>query len=328
MSGTMSPPYAGTYLTTGPNRAAGQREDLIDKIARIDPEDTPFYSNAAKGGCTAIYHEWQVQHLMPPAKNAQPEGFIAVFTQPQPTVRLGDYCQIVSKDWSVSRTLNVVDKAGRSKEVAYQQLLKGIEVRRDLEVALTGAVGIQVKKGTDPRELASFPTWVGTYIHGAGGTPPAGDGSTVPVAGTGVPITTKLIGDGMMGAYELGGKPDTLMLGPTLKRSFSGLINAPGSAQAEITMFVKENQPAAIIGAVSVYVSDFGNLNIVPSRFMPAGMAFGISWDYVTVCNLPQSNFVVDTLAKMGDAENGMVTWEGTLRVDAPNAHFIVADIQ
>lgn len=315
----------GTFITTGGNRAIGQREDLIDKITRIDPEDTPLYTNAAKAGAEAIYHEWQTQHLVAAAKNAQPEGFINTYVAPLPTVRLGNYCQIASKNWSVSRTLNVVAKAGRGRESVYQQLLKGIEVRRDVEVSLTGMPGIQVKVGTDPRNLASFPTYVTSYLPGATGTAPAGDGSTAGTAGTARAITTTLIGNGMQAAYQLGGKPDTLMLPPQLKREFSALINVAGTATAEYMM--TRVQQTAIIGAVSVYVTDFGDLNIVPSRFMPTTMAFGIQWDYVTVATLPQSNFVVDTLAKVGDAEGGMVTWEGTLRVDSTNAHFVVADL-
>jgi hypothetical protein len=315
----------GTYLTTGGNKAIGQREDLIDKISRIDPEDTPMYSNAAKAGASAIYHEWQVQHLVAPALNAQPEGFIATYAQALPTVRLGNYCQIASKNWSVSRTLNVVEKAGRSREVVYQQLLKGIELRRDVEVSISGQTGIQIKKGTDPRQMASFPAYVGSYLTGATGTPPTGDGSTAPGAGTARPITVSLIGDGMQAAYQLGGKPDTLMVGPTLKRHFSALINAAGTATSEYMM--QQVKQSAIIGAVSVYVTDFGDLNIVPSRFMPTNLAYGIDWDYITVANLPQSNFVVEQLAKLGDAENGMIVYEGTLRIDAPNAHFVVADL-
>jgi hypothetical protein len=316
---------AGTYLTTGANKAIGQREDLIDKISRIDPEDTPLYSNATKASAAAIYHEWQVQHLVAPAKNAQPEGFVVTLTQPLPTVRLGNYCQIAAKNWSVSRTLNVVEKAGRAREVAYQQVIKGIEIKRDLEASLTGMTGVQIKKGTDPREMASFPAYVSSYLTGATGTAPAGDGSTAPVAGTARPITISLIGDGMQAAYQLGGKPDTLMVGPTLKRHFSALINTAGAATSEYMM--QQVKQSAIIGAVSVYVTDFGELNIVPSRFMPAAMAFGIDWDYVTVANLPQSNFVTEDLAKVSDATNGMIVYEGTLRVDAPQAHFVVADL-
>src|SRR5215831_5417367 len=223
----------GTYLTTGANKAIGQREDLIDKITRIDPEDTPLYSNAGKSSAAAIYHEWQVQRLAAPAKNAQAEGFIATLVLPTPTQRLGSYCQIASKNWSISRTLNVVDKAGRGRETVYQQLLKGLEVRRDVEVSMTGKTGIQIKKGTDPREMATFSTFITTYGNGATGTPPAGDGSTAGTPGTARAITLTLIGDGMQGAYTLGGKPDTLMVSPVQKRKVSALINTAGTATSE-----------------------------------------------------------------------------------------------
>lgn len=323
----MAAALSGTYLTTATNAnaAVGLREDLIDKITRIDPEDTPFYTNAGKASASAIYHEWQVQHLQTPALNAQVEGFETTYAQPTPTVRLGNYCQIASKNWSISRTLNVVDKAGRGRETVYQQLLKGLEIRRDIEGSLTASFGNQTKKGTDPRNFGSFPAYVTSYLPGATGTAPAGDGSTAGTAGTARAITITLIGNGMQAAYQLGGKPDTLMIGAQLKREFSALINTAGTATSEYMM--QQVKQSAIIGAVSVYVTDFGDLNIVPNRFMATNMAFGVEWDYVTICNLPQSNFVVQELAKTGDADKGQVVWEGTLRVDAPQAHFVVADL-
>ena len=41
----------------------GQREDLTDVIARIDPDETPIFSNAKREVTKAVYHEWQVQEL-------------------------------------------------------------------------------------------------------------------------------------------------------------------------------------------------------------------------------------------------------------------------
>ena len=323
----MAAALTGTYLTTATNSnaAVGLREDLIDKITRIDPEDTPFYSNAGHSGATAIYHEWQVQHLAAPAANAQVEGFETTYVQPVPTVRLGNYCQIAAKNWSVSGTLQVVDKAGRGKETVYQQLLKGIEVRRDVEASMTASFGNTIKKGTDPRNFGNFPVYVSTYLTGATGAAPAGDGSTAGTPGTARPITITLIGNGMQNAYQLGGKPDTLMVGAQLKREFSALINTAGTATSEYMM--QQVKQSAIIGAVSVYVTDFGDLNIVPSRFMTTTAAFGCQWDYITVVTLPQRNFVIQELAKTGDAEKGQVIWEGSLRIDAPGAHFVVADL-
>ena len=225
----------------------------------------------------------------------------------------------------MSRTLDVVDKAGRARETAYQQMLKGIELRRDIEGSLTGFTGVQIKKGTDPREMASFPAFVGTYLGGATGTAPAGDGSTAPGAGTARALSLTLLGDAMEACYNKGGHPETLLVNSHMKRAISALINTPGSASAEYHLTTAEQ--AVIIGAVSKWVGDFGEMNIVPSRFMPNNTIYGVDWDYVTVCPLPSSNFVTEELAKIGDADNGMVVWEGTLRVDAPNAHFILADI-
>jgi len=323
----MAAANTGTYLTTATNSnaATGLREDLQDKITRIDPEDTPFYSNAGKGTAEAVYHEWLVQRLAAAAANAQVEGFETTFVQPTPAVRLGNYCQIAAKNWSISGTLNVVNKAGRGKETVYQQMLKGIEVRRDVEAALTGAFGNTIKKGTDARNFGTFATYVTSYLFGATGAAPAGDGSTGGTAGTPRPITLALISTGMQQAFQLGGKPTTLLVGPQQKRNISALINTAGTATSEY--MIQQVKQSAIIGAVSVYVTDFGDLAIVPSRFMATNAAYGIQWDYVTVATLPQRNFIVQELAKTGDAEKGQIIWEGTLRVDAPQAHFIVADL-
>tara|TARA_R100000655_G_scaffold23344_3_gene47055 strand:- start:444 stop:626 length:183 start_codon:yes stop_codon:yes gene_type:complete len=43
--------------------AVGAREDLSDVIYRIDPDETPLFSNAKKETTKGIYHEWQIQEL-------------------------------------------------------------------------------------------------------------------------------------------------------------------------------------------------------------------------------------------------------------------------
>ena len=43
--------------------AIGEREDLSDVIYRVDPDETPLFSNAKKETTKAIYHEWQIQEL-------------------------------------------------------------------------------------------------------------------------------------------------------------------------------------------------------------------------------------------------------------------------
>ena len=40
--------------------AVGEREDLVDVITRIDPDETPIFSNAKMETTKGVFHEWQV----------------------------------------------------------------------------------------------------------------------------------------------------------------------------------------------------------------------------------------------------------------------------
>ena len=51
-------------------------------------------------------------------------------------MRLLNYCQISSKNFIISRTENIVDKAGRDKEIDYQTLKRTKEIKRDLNFSL------------------------------------------------------------------------------------------------------------------------------------------------------------------------------------------------
>jgi hypothetical protein len=53
-----------------------------------------------------------------------------------PTVRLGNIAQISRKTARVSGTQQAVDHAGRDDELAYQEMLKGLEMKRDMETIL------------------------------------------------------------------------------------------------------------------------------------------------------------------------------------------------
>src|SRR3546814_8759786 len=107
--------------------------DVIDNIA---PTDTPFLSALKKDKCKSRFFEWQTDSLSAAANNAQIEGNDASFVAVTPTTRWGNYCQISSKNFVISRTENIVDKAGRDKEDDYQTIKKERELKRDKDFAL------------------------------------------------------------------------------------------------------------------------------------------------------------------------------------------------
>src|SRR4030088_295711 len=119
--------------------AIGNREDLSDVIYRIDPTETPFMSGIEKEKAAAVNHEWQVQALAAVnTANAQLEGDDAVADAATATVRLGNFCQISRKTPRVTGPPRAVEHAGRDDEMAYQEMLKGLELKRDMEAILCG----------------------------------------------------------------------------------------------------------------------------------------------------------------------------------------------
>jgi hypothetical protein len=125
--------------------AIGNREDLSDVIYRIDPTDTPFVTSIEREKATNVNHEWQTQALAAAAQNAQLEGDDPQTNTTTPTVRLGNLCQISNKVARVTGTQRAVLHAGRDDELAYQEMLKGLELKRDMEYIIAGGVGPQAK---------------------------------------------------------------------------------------------------------------------------------------------------------------------------------------
>src|SRR3954451_11181998 len=199
--------------------AVGNREDLSDMIYRIDPVDTPFMSGVDKEKATAVNHEWQTQALAgADANNAQLEGDDPNTNTTTPTVRLGNLCQISYKVARVSGTQQAVDHAGRDNELAYQEMLKGLELKRDIETILVGANQAKLAGDTTtPRKTASILSWIASNTSkgtaGAPAGPSAADGSETRDDGTPVAFTEARLKSVLSSIWINGGKPGTIMTG-------------------------------------------------------------------------------------------------------------------
>ena len=303
--------------------AIGEREDLSDVITRIDPDETPVFSALKKETGNGVFVEWQVQELAAAvATNYQNEGADAAYATPTATTRLGNYMQISQKDAQVSGTLDAVDKAGRDRETAYQKVLKGLELRRDIEKYLHSDTA---RSASDPRKAGTLSSWI-TNVDDATGTSAAtGDGTDVPdMAGTNRAMTLAQIDTAMQAAYEDGGQPNMLVVSPAKKAAVSDL-NSGSVATNQINYTAPRE--AAIVGSVSLYLSDFGQLDVVIDRFASDDRVYLLDSDYASICTLPNRNFAVQDLAKTGDSEKFQIITEFTLKVSAPKAHAAVYDL-
>lgn len=300
-----------TYLSTA---AVGNREDLSNIIDRISPTDTPFYSMCAKTKATATLHEWQTQDLATAANNAVAEGDDATANAVIPTVRLGNRTQISTKTVIVSGTQEAVDSAGRASELGYQVSLKGLELRNDIEVALTQ----NAVTATAPRQLRGLVGWAGDNVNaGAGYVAPNYITNVAQTDGTTRAFTEAQLKDVLQKVYTAGGNPDTIMMGPLAKQTFSTFTgNSTRRVDAEMEK---------LYAAIDVYVSDFGVLKAVVNRRQRARDVWVLQSDKWAVANL-RPMFTQD-LAKTGDSMKKQIIVEYTLEARNPKASGLVADI-
>ena len=301
-----------TFLTTS---AIGNREDLTDVIYRISPTQTPVLNMAAKSKATNTLHEWQTQDLASAVtNNAQVEGDNASAKSVTPTVRLQNRTQISTKTVVVSGTQRAMNPAGRNDELAYQLSLASLELKRDME---SSATQLDVS-ATAPRQSRGLRGWLVDNVNNNGGTLASYTSNTGYSTGTLRSFTESQVKDVLQKIYTAGGEPDTIMLPPALKQTFSGFT---GNA----TRFDK-SEDAKLYASVDVYVSDFGELQAVPNRFMATRDVFLLQSDKLAIAYLRP--FQTIELAKTGDADQRELVVEWTMECRAPKAHGAIYDVQ
>ncbi len=308
--------------------AKGIREDLSDMIYDISPTETPFIQMAGKGKAKNTLFEWQVDSLASAdAANAQIEGddvdsvgYDAVAA----TTRIGNYAQISRKSVVVSDTHEVLDKAGRKSEMAYQLAKRAKELKRDMETICLSNQACAAGNSTTARKTGSFLAFLKTNVdkEATGVNPvytttPSGTrtDSASPRA-----FTEAILKSVISKVWSSGGNPKVLMVGPVNKAKASAFAGIAASR-----FNVKGNAPATIIGAADIYVSDFGNVEIVPNRFQRERDAFVIDPEYVQIDYLRP--FKTTPMAKTGDAEKRLLVVEWGVRVKNELAHGLAADL-
>lgn len=289
------------------------RESLDNVISNISPSETIFLNRFKKGKANARYEEWIIDTLAGYADNAQIEGDAVAGTALTGTTRTGNNTQIVRKAFTITGTHEVVDKAGKRSEIAYQTAKKLKELAKDIEWALSYGTGSSGNAAAGRRMKGVLGQsgdsgWVTTNSYSA-------SGSALPEAAFNALLQA---------TWKAGGKPQSAFVSGTNKRTISAYTgNSTRNVDAEDKMAVN---------VVDIYKSDFGPIRIFLQRLYETS---------VVSANLPVCAFPIlqedlweirtlrptkiEPLAKTGDGDTRMIIWEGTLvsRAEAGNATVI-----
>jgi co-chaperonin GroES (HSP10) len=285
----------------------GIKEDISDVISNISPTATPFQTLLKSEKVTNTLFQWQEDSLAAVADNAKVEGFDASDDNMTPTTMRRNYTQIMSKVVKVAATADAVSTYGRAKETAYQLSKKSAELKRDVEFHYVGkAQDAAVGNGTDTArrfgnvfgkdadgvQIIDSSVTVSLY-SGAGGT-------------TENALTEAAVLSVGQKMYEAGSEGEYIMVKPGDALVIAGFDKSAGRTR------VINDKATAVVNAVDLYVSPFGEQKVIINRWMKETEALVLRpdmWRGVTL-----RPFTRELLAKTGDSDRHMIVGELSLK--------------
>lgn len=318
--------FSNTYDTANPGSAVSNREDLLDVLTILAPEETPVLSSAAKSKASATFVEWTVDSLSAPVTTGVAEGSdVTVFTDKFANrARLGNYIQKFRRDYMVSDLQNAVDSVGPAK-IAQAEAKAVREIKRDIEATLISNNDRSVEDGAGtPYGLRGLGDWIDS--SGPADVPatyrtPAG---SIHASGT---FNETVFNNLITSIYRVTGTSNglTLVADTALRRVISDFARTSGSSDYSVRRVAYEGGEATIKLSVELYESDHGIVSIV--NMNPDCAPDTTNKDTGYLVN-PEFYGVAELiplgstrLPNLGGGERGYVDCAMTLLVKHPGAH-------
>lgn len=270
------------------------RESVMDDIWNISRIPLPLTDRIGRGTVNAASYDWVTDKLATAvATNAWVEQANFSTTTATtatdfadsatpPSVRLRNHIQISVKAVTVSELADAVTSVGGSGGLAYNLMVAQQELKRDLEATMlsnkpsvlgnatttapqTAGYAASVQDQTTPtRDLCDTSGTQGGWNSGTSIFDAYTPGAKRAIT------ETKL--RNIAQALYLGGcgGPDqalVAMCAPTIKRTISTYMFTSSARIAQWTKEVGSNASNSAVGAVDVFITDFGTLELVPNRF-------------------------------------------------------------
>lgn len=285
----------------------GIKEDISDVISNITPTKTPFQAVLKSEKVNNTIFQWQEDSLASvDLTNAKPEGFDAQDSAMAPTVMRSQYTQILSKTVRVSTTADVVATYGRAKETAYQVSKASAELKRDLEGIMVGQAQ-DASAGTGGAGVAATARKMASVFgKDIAGNSLIAAAVTVDHTATPAALTEQDILDVNQKLYTEGSEATTIMVKPADSLLIAGFQRSAGRYKEFRT------NDKAVVNAVDLYVSPFGEQKVVINRFIKADTALvydPTNWKQVTL-----RPWTRELLAKTGDSDRHMLVGEFSLK--------------
>lgn len=318
--------FSNTYDQTNTGSAVSNREQLLDVLTILAPEETPLLSLAKKSKATSTFVEWTVDSLASPSTAGVSEGadvdaFADKFAA---RARLGNYVQKFRRPYMVSDLQQAVDSVGPAK-VAQAESKALRELKRDIEATICSTNDRAAEDGAGQAySLRGFGKWVDTTPGSDVPSQYRTSSDAIHASGT---FTEDIFNDLITEIYRKNGMSNglTLIADTALRREISKFTRSEGSTTATSYYVTQSADSKKITFTVSMYESDQGYVSIINMNPDCApdttnkDYGYLINPSYVGVSELIPVGSTL--LENQGGGERGYVDATCTLQVLHPQAH-------
>lgn len=283
------------------------REDLLDLIVNIDPEEDQLYVGLAKHKASQPYHQWLTDTLAAVGTVAKTEGFDPSFAARTNPARKANYTQIISAEFQISDSERNSNTAGFKDRYTYEMQKAMLEWRRYAEYAIVRG-SLASGTGSAARQMAGVLAQITTLATNQGS----------------VSLSETMLNTYLQNAWTNGGNVDMILVGGTLKRRISGFTNTN-------TRFV-DATTANVNNTINIYDSDFGRVEIHKHRYVTDTAVdtnlnlVGLQKDKWAVAHLDEPHY--QEIPRTGYSSKGMIVGELTLEGLNEKASFKTTNLQ
>lgn len=283
---------------------AARREDLIDVIGDVSPDDNPLTTMLGTTTAKGTYHEWLEDYISrPESVAAAAEGATTTYSDLTQPSRRGNFTHIISQSFRVSGTERAVSVAGMGDPFAYQKAKALKEWKNKFEYNLLNATNASGSSGVN-RTMAGIQAVITTHVT---------------ARNSGTSLSEDMFNEAMQDVWsDVGNEyvPDLVLVPGGLKRKIS-------SFTAGSTRYVNA-EDKKLTRPVMVYESDFGVHRIMAHKDVnrSAGTVhmLGLREDKWRIAYLRKP--VAEDRPKDGDYTSGEIIGEGTLEYLAERSNF------
>lgn len=284
-----------------------RREDLLDVISDVSPDDNPLSTMLATTTAKGTYHEWPEDYLSRPSSvSSAAEGASTTYSDLTQPSRRGNITHIISQSYRVSGTERAVSVAGMGDPFAYQKAKALREWKNKLEYALVRSTTLTSGSSGVARAMVGIQAVITSHYTNRN---------------SGTSLMEDMLLDGLQDVWLDVGSDSTadLILCPIqLKRRIS-------SFTAGSTKYIDASDKR-LVRPVEVYEADTGMVRIMAHKDVASAAAtpgptlLGLREDKWRVAYLRRPN--AEARPKSGDFEAGEIIGEMTLEYLAERANF------